>query len=747
MFSFLIFWLTAFILGLAVLPATGKLFSSFYDRGYFFSKTLGILLISYLLWIMATFGILDNSRGSIFLILIAASAASWVFTYKDTLRFLKQRLNYVFLVEVVFFLVLAIFSLLRAANPELLGGEKPMDLAFMNSILRSQSFPPPDPWFAGFTIGYYYFGHLMMATLAKLSGLKMAVAFNLEIGLVFALAAIGIFGLVFELVLASEKATKRRVPHRPLIFGLLATLIMIAGSNFEVFGEILASWGFGSAQFWQFMDIPNLAVNPNVSSWLPNMVGWWWRASRVIPGAITEFPFFSALFGDLHAHVLALPLTTLAVGLALNQLRNKVSFPYLILVALCLGSLGFANTWDLPVYLTLWAATLVLSQFLSVEQIRPNLLKKILFPLAIVTALSFLLYAPYYLFGYRSNIGIEFILTGPRVKLHHFFLQFGLFLIPLLAFLIWDNLLRPRNDVRRIFFFSLISFITLVPLILSHLWLFALLAFLAESAIFSLYWLINHPTENDTTRESTAFALLLIFVTALLAFLSETVYAAGYRGNTIFKFYFAIWLLASIATGFVVYRLWVSITKTKARFLFRTIGFMLLLASLTYPVLATRQKLAEPEITKNLTLDGLAFLAEDNPQEYEAILWLNQTARNSSVILELPGQSWSAGSRVSAYTGLPTPVGWIQSEEVLRGKFTKTRLEFPELYARLRDIELIYGSGDEATTRALLGKYRIRYVYIGGLERNKYPGANQKFSRFLKPVFQNETVVIFENRD
>ena len=95
------------------------------------------------------------------------------------------------MVEILFFLAFAFLAFVRAGNPEIVGTEKPMELAFINAILRSPTFPPHDPWLSGYAISYYYFGYVMTAMLAKATGTLGSVAFNLMLALVFALSAVG----------------------------------------------------------------------------------------------------------------------------------------------------------------------------------------------------------------------------------------------------------------------------------------------------------------------------------------------------------------------------------------------------------------------------------------------------------------------------------------------------------------------------------------------------------------------------
>jgi uncharacterized membrane protein len=69
------------------------------------------------------------------------------------------------------------------------GGEKPMNLYF-NAILRSTSFPPYDPWYAGGYINYYYFGFVLVGVPVRLLGLDPAVAYNLILTTMFSLLGV-----------------------------------------------------------------------------------------------------------------------------------------------------------------------------------------------------------------------------------------------------------------------------------------------------------------------------------------------------------------------------------------------------------------------------------------------------------------------------------------------------------------------------------------------------------------------------
>jgi uncharacterized membrane protein len=258
----------------------------------------------------------------------------------DLCTFLREKWKLVLTVEVLFALALVGWALLRAYAPykiEPTGGEKFMEIAFQNAILRSEHFPPLDPWLSDFAISYYYFGYVMMALLTGLSGAVSGVGFDLYDALLFALTLLGSFGVVYNLVAFTLNARHKKdgtvVPDAPpLAAGILCGLLVAVMGNLEGVLEVLHARGVLPDSFWNWIDIPGLAQSPVINSWYPGDVFmWWWRASRVLADKnffgqnmgvqpIDEFPFFSFLLGDNHPHVLALPFVLLAIGLAFNLL-------------------------------------------------------------------------------------------------------------------------------------------------------------------------------------------------------------------------------------------------------------------------------------------------------------------------------------------------------------------------------------------------------------------------------------------
>jgi uncharacterized membrane protein len=74
----ILWWLIIQFFGWLALPVSYRLFRWLPDRGYAFSKALGLLIVSYLLWLGSITGFLHNSRGGM-LFAILLSPACWDF--------------------------------------------------------------------------------------------------------------------------------------------------------------------------------------------------------------------------------------------------------------------------------------------------------------------------------------------------------------------------------------------------------------------------------------------------------------------------------------------------------------------------------------------------------------------------------------------------------------------------------------------------------------------------------------------
>ena len=436
-------WLAIQVLGLAAFPISFFFFNRLPDRGYAFSKALGILLVSYGLWIAAMIGVLPNTRGSIIFLVALLFVASFAVASRrreEMAAFLRSHWGYILLVEALFAAALVGAIFLRSWVSDIAATEKPMDFAFLNGVLRSDQFPAEDPWFAGESNSMYYFGHLMVAVLTRLTGLSAGFGFNLGLASTFALAAVATFGLVFNLI------RSRGSMERAVFFGFGAVVLLLIIGNIEGFFEILAAHGIGSENFYKWVDVEGLDGPRSSDAWYPTEWWWWWRATR--PSTIwdwREVPIFSFILGDLHAHVLAIPFVLLGMatalalfqhndplradvrpglpgrlwsGLGLRALRIEspgwfdaacggfafwVARPgTLAISAVILGALGFINSWDLPTFLFLLVLIALILNYMQEGKLSRAVLGQTLgFALPLVV-LSMLAYLPFYV-GFKAD--------------------------------------------------------------------------------------------------------------------------------------------------------------------------------------------------------------------------------------------------------------------------------------------------------------------------------------------------------
>ncbi|HUG34125.1 MAG TPA: DUF2298 domain-containing protein, partial [Anaerolineales bacterium] len=319
MLSFLVWYMLATFIGWLAFPLAYHLFPAFADRGYALSRAFGLLIWGYVFWLFASLGIAQNDIGGLLLALVVlVGMSAWAFTNYQLpitnttiLSFLKSNRSLVLTAEILFFIAFAFMAFVRAGNPEILGTEKPMELMMIHGIMNSPEFPPRDLWLSGYSISYYYFGYVMTSMLAIFTGTPATAAFNLMIALIFALSSVGAYGILYNLLsnLRSPASDDPSSPvHRPssTFAPLLAPIFLLLISNVEGFLEVLHRRGLfwaDGANFWTWLDIPELRDAPAQSvSWMPDRFWWWWRASRVVQDyelngsfreVIDEFPAFS----------------------------------------------------------------------------------------------------------------------------------------------------------------------------------------------------------------------------------------------------------------------------------------------------------------------------------------------------------------------------------------------------------------------------------------------------------------------
>ncbi|MDP3888674.1 MAG: DUF2298 domain-containing protein [bacterium] len=337
-------WFLFFSLGIISLPLTWFFFHNFFDTGYSFSKIIGVLLLSYLVWLLGSLRIFSFSVSTIWLVLIILATGNFLVFRKNKKEFLKTintSFKIIIFEEIIFFLGLLAWALVRGFQPDIEGLEKFMDFGFVNSILRSSYFPPNDIWMSGQTINYYYFGHLITAVLTKISNIDSAITYNLMIASLFSLTFTATFSLSGNLFFHVSKNFRASV-----VAGFLSALILTLGGNLHTLYWFLTNH-FSFSNYWY----------PDATRFIVEKFG-------AADNTIHEFPIYSFVVSDLHGHVSDIPFVFLTLALIFSFLESGFNIFLLAFLSLLFGVLYMTNAWDFPIYFLIFGLAILYKNYL-----------------------------------------------------------------------------------------------------------------------------------------------------------------------------------------------------------------------------------------------------------------------------------------------------------------------------------------------------------------------------------------------
>ncbi len=617
-------WYVALLcIGVVFFGITKKLFRSFFDHGYAFSKTIGLLFLSYGVFFLSNLRILPFHELTLYLLLICAIGIGY-FIQKNKK---KERINWVIFVceELLFIASLFLWTFVRGQEPSIRGLEKFMDFGFMKSILRTSYFPPLDMWYAKLPINYYYFGHLTGAIQIKLSGIPAEVGYNLILATIFAQSIVSTFSLVTQIVYSYGKKLRNAA-----FFGLIGAWILNFGGNLHTL--YLFTSGYPPEKpipFWEILS----AYNPT-KYWYPN-------ATRFIPLTIHEFPSYSYVVADLHGHVfdILFVLVTLAILFIFFTNKNITNhYPLTTLLGFMTAVHYMTNAFDGPIYLLLTSLFfLFMYRFSRTFVIHMS----VLIGSFILFSLPFSVHFKPFVTAIGVNCSPSFLTDigklGPFLfekgncqpdELWMLFVLWGFFFISFLLF-IWGKAAEKYKE---------------------HA---------TDDYIFILF----------------TFGIFLILIPEF--FYIKDIYPAHFRANTMFKMGYQAFMMMSIAstyTFFVISRHISSNSLLKkiiwiVPFLF--IGVYMFYAAPSY----------YGNLQKTPQLDGTRWLSAQNTDTQEIIAYLNKHITGQPVILEAQGDSYTDFNHVSAYTGLPTVAGWWVHEWLWRGSADAVGKRIPDVVA------------------------------------------------------------------
>ena len=683
--TFWTWYLLAAVLGCVGMAVTGRLFRSFEDKGWMFSKVVSITITGFLTWFLVSVKILKFTTA-------ACVGIALVYGIICILAYEKQRrngyeclpidrLDLVYIEEILFFAAFLLWTYLAGFHPAAHGTEKFMDYGFMEAMMRSKTLPATDLWYSQGKINYYYGGQYFAVFLTKLSGTQVELTYNLMRTFVAGFAFALPFSLVRQMTtdLQGRKVTGWK-KQLPTLAGFLAGLaVSIAGNmHYVVYAQILPL-------------IQKLKGEEVSGYWFPDATRYIGFNPDVPDKTIHEFPCYSFVLGDLHAHVVNIMFVLLLLGLLYawtKKVRNttpsveklgrrkfwmkQLLMPQILAAAM----LHWTNYWDFVIYYVVTGGTVLFMNIICLKGDIRRILAVTIVQAIEIFAIATVIILPF-------TLQFTTMVQGVRLAQNHS--------LPHQLLVLWG---LP----------TILTLVFVISLIIEKL---------KKLEHKSLYRLMK------AVRTPDLFAVIMGLCAIGLVAIPELVYVrdiyenGNARANTMFKLTYQAYIMFGMTMAYVIFRL-LFINCKKILKAVGVIGLVLLLWTCGYfgrSVDSWFGQVLDPSQYKGL--NATAFLETDFVEDAGAIRWLKENIQDSPVVLEANGDSYSNYERVSAMTGLPTVMGWYVHEWLWRN-------DVADLNEKSAEIETIYTSTDTQRVQELIKKYDISYIFVGSCEREKY---------------------------
>lgn len=701
---FAIWWLAVLLLGWCSFPLCQYLFSGFRDKGYLVAKIFGIAGAGFLMWLGAATGIVPFTAGSCLGSVAVFAVICWGVWITFNKKKNKDRKFWQFTGEwyqtalddeLVFTLLFLLWTYVAGFRPAAYGTEKFMDYGFMMAMMRSTTLPAKDLWYAGSKINYYYGGQYFAVFLTKLAHTQVAQTYNLMRTLVAGFCFAVPFGLVRQMVLDSWKKEKPA-----LLGGVLAGAgVSLAGNmHYVVIGKLLP-W------IREIFHLPK----GDYTYWFPNSTRYIGYYPAENDKTIHEFPSYSFVLGDLHAHVVNLMFVVALISLVYVMLKHHSSKgalqaeaageknfckkqvaaaltdPYVLVFAFLIGMFHWTNYWDFVIYYVMGGMGVIWCNYQKYKKLeKPHRMRMTagisllhavwVFLLATIAALPFTL-------QFQSMVS-EVALAQNHSRPYQWWLIWGLPVIGAVLF----------------------------------------------------FWCVK----REGAKKADPFGVLLGISALGLIVIPEIVYVRDIyekeyaRSNTMFKLTYQAFTMFGILLGYALIRLWME-KKHVIRKVLTSAVFACFAGCCFYTATAVHAWFGQVwDPSQYQGLDATAYLETTFPEDAAAIRWLNDNVTGDPVVLEANGDSYSDYERVSAMTGLPTVLGWYVHEWLWRD-------DTGALNERAQEVETIYTSTNQEEVKALMEKYQVEYIFVGAREREKYESLNESMLQSLgNVVFSDE---------
>ena len=689
--TFWTWYLLALVLGAAAMPLTGRLFRRFRDRGWMFSKVTAIAVSGFLTWFLVAVKIIKFTTMTCIVVTLVCAAASLILYCREQKAGFEcipfAHLDLVYAEELLFFAAFLLWTYFAGFHPAAYGTEKFMDYGFMEAMMRSKTLPATDLWYSQGKINYYYGGQYFAVFLTKLSGAKVELTYNLMRTFVAGLAFAMPFSLVHQMVTDRlGKTGSRWKKALPSVTGILAGIsVSIAGNmHYVVYGQIIPF-------------IQKLKGEEVSSYWFPDATRYIGFNPDVEDKTIHEFPCYSFVLGDLHAHVVDIMFVLLLLGLLYAWMKKvrttelsgesmsrrgfwkkQLLMPQLLATGALLGMFHWTNYWDFVIYFVVTCGAALFMNIIGQKG-------KIRWALGVTAAQAaeILILATVIIMPFTLQFDTSNMVQGIALAQHHS--------LPHQLLVLWG-------------LSGILTILFVVSLLIEKL---------RGAEQKSLYHLLT------SIRLPDLFAVLMGLCAIGLVLIPELVYVrdiyenGNARANTMFKLTYQAYIMFGMTMIYAIFRLLI-IGKNKILKVLAFIGLFFFVWTCGYfgnSVHSWFGEVWKPSQYKGL--NATAFLETDFPEDVNGIRWLKENISDAPVVLEANGDSYSEYERVSAMTGLPTIMGWYVHEWLWRGNLS-------DLNAKIEEIQEIYTSTDETRVKELLEEYNVSYIFVGSCERNKY---------------------------
>lgn len=690
--TFWTWWLLAAVMGVAAMPVTGRLFERFDDKGWIFSKMLAITATGYLTWLLVSIKLVPFTALTCVLVTVVCAGGCIFLLQRQSKKGIEcfpiEHLSLVYWEELIFFAAFLLWTYLAGFRPEAIGTEKFMDYGFMETMMRSTTLPARDLWYSEGHINYYYGGQYFAVFLTKLSFTKVELTYNLMRTFVAGLAFAMPFSLVYQMAVDRMKGQpkKKRVKEAvPVFAGLTAGMaVSIAGNMHYVIYAVILPW------------IQKIKGEEVTGYWFPDATRYIGYNPDRPDKTIHEFPCYSFVLGDLHAHVVNIMFVLLLLGLLYAWMRSErkkdipaeeslksaefwkkqLLMPHILLVSLLLGVFQWTNFWDFVIYYVVTGAVVTFTNIIRLRGKIKRILAVTLVQAVEILVVGYVVILPFTVQFVSMVDGVA--LAQNHTLIHQLLVLWGLPTAISLMFVIailWEKLRGMEHK--------------------------------------SLYRLMK------AVRTADLFTIILGLCSIGLVLIPEIVYVKDIygidysRANTMFKLTYQAYIMFGMAMAYAIYRMMV-VSRQKIFKILSGIGLFFLVCTAGYFGKSVETWFGEVwKPSEYQGLNATTYLETDFPEDVAAIRWLKKNIKGVQVVLEANGDSYKNYERVSATTGLPTILGWYAHEWLWRG-------DTDDLNQKSADVESIYTSGDPVLVEKLLDIYEVSYIFVGSMEREKY---------------------------